>query len=188
MKQISLYLLLLLLSLPAFSQQVWSTDSSATAKNRAYAGLGLDWQRGQDKGTVFSIAAEYGRIIHKHASLGVSGRVMHDATIDAGKACNIHPFLRLHTAFPHPLPNLFVDIGYDFRRQTRDDGMTQPASYQDLGLRPGLDIALAKKVHLFLQISFTGYAWSTVDGTKYSSWHFLRYDSPDRTVGMSFYF
>ncbi|MBR4685868.1 MAG: hypothetical protein IKP04_05000 [Candidatus Methanomethylophilaceae archaeon] len=116
MKQPFIFLFLLL-SLPVFSQQVWSPDSSATAKNKAYAGLGLDWQKGQDKGNVFSIAAEYGRILNKNASLGVSGRVTWEATTNSGTAFNIHPFLRLHTSFPLPFPNLFVDIGYDFRRR-----------------------------------------------------------------------
>lgn len=187
MKQPFLFLFLLL-SLPVFSQQVWSPDSSATAKNKAYAGLGLDWQKGHDKGDVFSIAAEYGRILNKNASLGVSGRVTWEATTHSGTAFNIHPFLRLNTSFQHPLPNLFVDIGYDFRRRTHDGQNTRPVYFQDFGLRPGLDIALAKKVHLFLQISFTGYAWSLVEGIESSSWEFFRYDYSDRTVGLSFYF
>lgn len=187
MKQPFIFLFLLL-SLPVFSQQVWSPDSSATAKNKAYAGLGLDWQKGQDKGNVFSIAAEYGRILNKNASLGVSGRVTWEATTSSGTAFNIHPFLRLHTSFPLPFPNLFVDIGYDFRRRPHDDRNTRPACFQDFGFRPGLDIALAKKVHLFLQVSFIGYAWSLVDDTESSSWELFRYDYPDRTAGLSFYF
>ena len=53
---------------------------------------------------MFSVEAEYGRILQKYAALGVSGRVMWLATADAGMAFSIHPYLRLTPRFRIPCP------------------------------------------------------------------------------------
>lgn len=178
---------LFFLSTCAFAQEAW-TDHSATARNKAYVGVGMDGQKAKDKGSVFSVEAEYGRILQKYATLGVSGRVMWLATADAGMAFSIHPYLRVNTSFPHPLPNLFVEIGYDIRRRAFDNADAKPAYFQDFGLRPGLDISLSERVHLFFRFSFSGYQWSLADGVESHSWTLFRHDFTDRTVGVFFYF
>ena len=94
---------LFFLSTCAFAQEAW-TDHSARARNKAYVGVGLDGQKAKDKGSVFSVEAEYGRILQKYAALGVSGRVMWLATADAGMAFSINPYLRLTPRFRIPCP------------------------------------------------------------------------------------
>ena len=158
---------------PNIPTKAWKTIGSCTAatRNKAYVGVGLDGQKAKDKGSVFSVEAEYGRILQKYAALGVSGRVMW-----------------LATSFPHPLPNLFVEIGYDIRRRAFDNADAKPAYFQDFGLRPGLDISLSERVHLFFRFSFSGYQWSLADSVESHSWTLFRHDFTDRTVGVFFYF
>ena len=168
------------------AQEMW-TDHSATAKNRAYWGVSIDWVSVKS-GNVFSFAPEYGRVLHKYFSVGISGRMIWYATPESGVAFNIHPYAKLHTSFPHPLPNLYAEIGYDFRLRSYDDQATAPAYYQDFGIRPGIDICLSPKVHLFIQFTFTGYQWSLVNGRQSSSWKLFRSDSTDRLIGVSIYY
>lgn len=94
----------------------------------------------------------------------------------------------INTSFPHPLPNLFVEIGYDIRRRAFDNADAKPAYFQDFGLRPGLDISLSERVHLFFRFSFSGYQWSLADSVESHSWTLFRHDFTDRTVGVFFYF
>lgn len=183
------YIIVALLSLiagPVFCQEMW-TDHSATAKNKAFFGVGVDLVN-VTGGVVFSIAPEYGRILNKYMSVGGSARLIWHAAGDASTILNFHPYLRLNTSFPSPLPNLFVDIGYDFRRVRYDDRSIQPSYYQDLGIRPGLDIHLSDKIHLFIMITFSGYQWSRVDGHESSSWKLFRHDTIDRLIGVYFYY
>ena len=169
----------------AAAQEMW-TDFSATALRKSYWSVGIDWKR-VESGNAFSIAPEYGRILNKYFSLGISGRLTWYATSLQGLSLNIHPYARIHTSFPHPLPNLYAEIGYDFRRRSYDDG-SSPSYYQDFGIRPGIDISLSPNVHMFIQFSFSGYQWSRVDGEVYSSWKLFRIESPDRLIGVYFYY
>ena len=67
------------------------------------------WTESEGQGKRVQCGAEYGRILQKYAALGVSGRVMWLATADAGMAFSIHPYLRVNTSFPHPLPRSLAD-------------------------------------------------------------------------------
>lgn len=183
---IALTLIVFIFCTGAAAQEMW-TDHSATAKNKAYWGIGIDWVSVKS-GNVFSFAPEYGRVLHKYLSIGVSGRMIWYATPEQGVAFSIHPYARLHTSFPHPLPNLYAEIGYDFRRRSYDGGSAAPGYYQDFGICPGIDISLSQKIHLFIHFSFTGYQWSRIDGRQSSSWKFFRTDSIDRLIGVYFYY
>lgn len=185
--KIVILLLSLFLCTSAFGQEMW-TDQSATARNKAYFGSGFDWVSTGRGGNAFSIAPEYGRILHKYASVGISGRMLWNASPGEGVAFNIHPYLRLHTSFPHPLPNLYADIGFDFRRMSYDDGVTVPAYSHDFGIRPGIDIALTQKIHLFIQVTFSGYQWSHAEGKTTSTWKLFRHDIIDRLMGVYIYY
>ena len=169
----------------AAAQEMW-TDFSATAQKKSYWSVGIDWNR-VESGNAFSIAPQYGRILNKYFSIGISGRLIWFATSAQGVALDFHPYAKVHTSFPHPLPNLYAEIGYDFRRRSYDDG-TSPSYYHDFGIRPGIDIAVSPNIHIFIQFSFTGYQWSRVDGEQTSSWKFFRTDSIDRLIGVYFYY
>lgn len=187
MKHLTALTVLIFIFCSYAAAQEMRTDHSATAKNRAYWGVGIDWVSVK-QGNVFSFAPEYGRILNKYFSVGISGRMVWYATPEPGVAFNIHPYVKLHTSFPHPLPNLYAEIGYDFRRRSYDDGTAAPGYYQDFGIRPGIDISLSQKIHLFIQFTFTGYQWSRVNGQQSSSWKLFRSDSIDRLIGVYVYY
>lgn len=57
------------MSTSVFAQEMW-TDHSATDKSMAYYGGGIDWVSVK-QGHAFSLAPEYGRILHKYVSAGI---------------------------------------------------------------------------------------------------------------------
>lgn len=187
MKKLILIFSMLSIGSVVYGQHLWNSDESAFARQRYYASVGIGWVHPRGSGNVFSVSPEFGQILDKHFSVGISGRFMVYGSNEAGTVINVHPYFRLHTSFPTFFPNLFADIGYDFRRRTYDSGAV--ASYHhDLGIRPGIVIKLADSFLLFFQLGFMGYQWNRVDGTESSGWKFFRFDYNDHGVGACFCF
>ena len=137
----------------------------------------------------FSIGAEYGRILNRNICLGISGRhLWYGTSSDHGTAFDVHPYVRITTSFHRFIPNLFADIGYDFRRRAYDDSSMAPTYSHDFGIRPGIMVDVAGWFYLFIQFSFTGYQWSRSGDEISSSWTFFRHDYQDRCAGVFFYF
>ena len=68
----------------------WSPDSSATAKNKAYAGLGLDWQKGyyySGNLVIHSALLRSGGLLKAFRSLGKNAYLYQDMDI-INLACN----------------------------------------------------------------------------------------------------
>lgn len=176
-------------AVPTPAQEVWDPNTSPTATHRTYGGVLFDLQNARNGGSVFSVGAEYGRILHRNLCLGISGRYMgYGTSSDRGGAFDVHPYVRIITSFHRYVPNLFVDIGYDFRRRSYDNVSMAPAYSHDFGIRPGIMIDVAGWFYLFIQFSFTGYQWSRTGEAITSSWTFFRHDYQDRCAGVFFYF
>lgn len=187
MKKIILIVSLLIACTGVHAQGLWGSEESVFAQHRYYASVGIGWVHPRGGGNVFSVAPEFGHILDKHFSVGVSGRFMVYASEGAGTVIDIHPYFRLHTSFPTYVPNLYADIGYDFRRRAYDNGAA-PGYYHDFGIRPGFVMKLADHFLVFFQIGFLGYQWSRVDGKEAASWKAFRFDNHDHGVGFSFCF
>ena len=174
---------------PALAQEVWDPNTSPTAMHKAYGGVLFDLQNARNNGSVFSIGAEYGRILNRNICLGISGRhLWYGTSSDHGTAFDVHPYVRITTSFHRFIPNLFADIGYDFRRRAYDDSSMAPTYSHDFGIRPGIMVDVAGWFYLFIQFSFTGYQWSRSGDEISSSWTFFRHDYQDRCAGVFFYF
>lgn len=183
MKKIILLLSLLIVCAGVHGQGLWGSDESVFAQHTYYASVGFGWGHPKGGGNVFSVSPEFGRILDKHLSLGVSGRFMFYGSEGAGTVINIHPYFRLNTSFPAYFPNLFADIGYDFRRRTYDSGAS-PGYYHDFGIRPGLVIKLIDRFLFFFQFGFLGYQWGRENGKEFDGWKLFRFDFQDHGVGV----
>lgn len=186
MKKITIVFLLFTCSL-MYGQSIWSSDGCSFAKHKYYANLGLGWASPRGGGNILSIAPEIGRILGKHTSIGLSGRLMFYGGDGLGSLINLHPYIRCQTAFPSAIPNLFVDIGSDFRRRTYDGG-TSTTYALDFGIRPGIIIRFTDFFSFFMMGTFSGYQWSRADGTETGNWKAFRFDYFDHCVGVSFFF
>ena len=191
MKHFALFIsfILALASITAAAQEKWDPNTSPTATHKAYGGVLFDLQNARNNGSVFSIGAEYGRILNRNICLGISGRhLWYGTSSDHGTAFDVHPYVRITTSFHRFIPNLFADIGYDFRRRAYDDSSMAPTYSHDFGIRPGIMVDVAGWFYLFIQFSFTGYQWSRSGDEISSSWTFFRHNYQDRCAGVFFYF
>ena len=191
MKHFALFIsfILALASITAAAQEKWDPNTSPTAMHKAYGGVLFNLQNVRNNGSVFSIGAEYGRILNRNICLGISGRhLWYGTSSDRGTAFDVHPYVRITTSFHRFIPNLFVDISYDFRRRSYDDGGVAPTYSHDFGIRPGIMVDVAGWFYLFIQFSFTGYQWSRTGEAITSSWTFFRHDYQDCCAGVFFYF
>lgn len=187
MKKLILIIFLFLAGQLAYAQRIWGSAESLFAKNKYYANIGIGWASQKGGGNIVSIVPEVGRILNKHASVGLSGRIMFYGTANPGTLLNFHPYFRLQTSFPYAIPNIFVDIGFDFRRRAFDGGNIANY-YMDFGIRPGLNIRVSDFVSIFLRGSFSGYQWSRENGAETARWKLFRFDDFDHCVGVSFFF
>lgn len=180
---------LLFVSMMAQAQEMWDPNTSPTATHKAYGGVLFDLQNARKSGSVFSVGLEYGRVLHRNICLGISGRYMgYGTSSDRGSAFDVHPYVRIITSFHRYIPNLFVDVGYDFRRRSYDDRSMVPMYSHDFGIRPGIMVDVAGWFYVFLQFSFTGFQWSRTGEAVTSSWTFFRHDYQDRLAGVFLYF
>ena len=183
---VSLFLTLLS---PAGAQEIWDPNTSPTATSKSYGGILFDLKNAREGGRVFSIGLEYGRILNRNICLGITGRYMgYGTSSDPGTAFCAHPYARITTSMPHLIPNLFADIGYDFRRRAYNNVSTAPTVSHEIGIRPGLVINVADWFFLFIQFSFSGYQWCRTGDAATSSWTSFRHDYQDRCAGLYFYF
>lgn len=191
MKRIICFILAgwVLSSTSVLAQEVWDPNTSPTATHKAYSGVLFDLQNTRNNGSVFSVGLEYGRILNRNICLGVSGRFLwYGTSSNRGTAFGVNPYVRITTSFHRYIPNLFADIGYNFRRRTYDDSSMAPRYSHDFGIRPGLMVDVAGWFYLFIQFSFTGYQWSRAGEEISSSWTFFRHEELDRCAGVFFYF
>ena len=76
MKKLILIVSLLSICSIVYGQHLWSSDESVFAQRRYYASVGIGWAHPRGGGNIFSVSPEFGRIMNKHISVGVSGRFM----------------------------------------------------------------------------------------------------------------
>ena len=191
MKQLVCFILAgwVLSSAPTLAQEVWDPNTSPTATHKAYGGVLFDLHNTRNNGSVFSAGLEYGHILNRNLCLGISGRYLWYGTSSyRGTAFDVRPYVRITTSFHRFIPNLFADIGYDFRRRAYDDNGKVPTYSHDFGIRPGIIINVADWFYLFIQFSFTGYQWSRTGEEITSSWTLFRHNDVDRCAGVYFYF